>query len=213
MTAPVHARDIFVTANGLRHHVIARGKPGGRALMLIHGLTQQAHVFDGIANVLAEHYHVYALDVRGRGESEWGPAGEYSLSNYVADLEAVRDALDLERISLIGTSMGGMISMQYTAQHPDRVQRVVLNDIGPEIDPAGGARIRQMLASAPKGFKDMKAVGKYYRDENAPMMRQKSDDEVMEYARWLFRLLWSPGRLSRPCNARYWSSGGPRATC
>jgi pimeloyl-ACP methyl ester carboxylesterase len=187
MTAPIHARDIYVTANGLRHHVIARGKPGGRAIMLVHGLTQQAHVFDGIATALAEEYHVYALDVRGRGESEWGPADGYYVANYVADLEAVREALGLELLTLIGTSMGGMIAMQYTAQYPDRVQRAVLNDIGPEIDPAGGARIMQMLASAPTGFKDLKAVVKYYREENAPMLRLKSDDDVSEYARWHVR--------------------------
>ncbi len=187
MTLPVHARDIYVTANNLRHHLIARGKPGGRVLMLVHGLTQQAHVFDGIASVLAERYHVYALDVRGRGESEWGPADGYNLTNYVEDIEAIREALGLELMTLIGTSMGGMITMQYAALHPDRVQRAVLNDIGPEIDPAGGVRIMQMLGTAPTGFTDLKAVSKYYRDENGPMMRRKSDDEVAEYARWHVR--------------------------
>lgn len=187
MTAPVHERDIYVTANGLRHHVIARGRPGGRAIMLIHGLTQQAHVFDGIAGILAESFHVYALDVRGRGESAWGAPEDYNLATYVADLEAIREALGLERVILIGTSMGGMITMQYAALHPERVERAVLNDIGPEVDPSGGTRIREMLTSAPTGFKDLKAVAKYYRTENAPMMRLKSDEEVAEYARWHVR--------------------------
>lgn len=187
MTAPIHARDLYVTANGLRHHLIVRGRPGGRAVMFIHGLTQQAHVFDGIAVALADQYHVYALDIRGRGESEWGPPDGYHLSNYVADLEAVREALGLELMTLVGTSLGGLISMYYAAMYPDRVQRVVLNDIGPEVDPAGLARIVAMSANAPTGFADMKAVVKYYREENAPVLGKRNDDEVAEYARWHVR--------------------------
>ena len=85
-------RDIFVQANGLRHHLVARGSPGAPVVVMIHGLAGQAHTFDGIANLLAERYHVYALDVRGRGESEWGPPDQYGTDTYVADLEAVREA-------------------------------------------------------------------------------------------------------------------------
>ncbi len=90
-----------------------------------------------IAGHLAGSYHVYCLDVRGRGESEWGPPDGYHFENYVADLEAVREALGLRRFALVGTSMGGLIAMQYTPRFPERVSRVVFNDIGPEIDPAG----------------------------------------------------------------------------
>jgi pimeloyl-ACP methyl ester carboxylesterase len=184
---PIHARDVYVTANGLRHHLIARGSPGSRVLMLVHGLTQQAHVFDTLAISLAETYHVYALDVRGRGETEWGPPDGYHFSNYVADLEAVREALGLERFSLIGTSMGGFISMYYAAMFPDRVQRVVLNDAGPEIDPRGLQRIMAMSTSAPSAFNDLKAVAKYYMEENAPALAGRNPDEIMEYARWHVR--------------------------
>jgi pimeloyl-ACP methyl ester carboxylesterase len=184
---PIHARDIYVTANGLRHHLIARGSPGSRVLMLIHGLTQQAHVFDAVATALAQHYHVYALDVRGRGETEWGPPDGYHFGNYVADLEAVREALGLERFSLIGTSMGGFISMYYAAMYPDRVQRVVFNDAGPDIDPRGLQRILAMSSSAPSAFNDLKAVAKYYVEENAPVLAGRTADEVMEYARWHVR--------------------------
>lgn len=187
MAATIHARDIYVTANGLRHHLIARGSPGSRVVMMIHGLTQQAHVFDDIATILAGQYHVYALDVRGRGESEWGPEDGYHFANYVADLEAVRDALGLERFSLVGTSMGGLISMYYAAMYPERVQRVVMNDVGPEIDPQGLQRVITTSASAPAAFIDMKAVAKYYVEENAQVLAGRSEDEVMEYARWHVR--------------------------
>ncbi|MFN0095269.1 MAG: alpha/beta fold hydrolase [Dehalococcoidia bacterium] len=180
-------RDIFLQANGLRHHLIARGAPGAPVVMLIHGLTQQAHVFDAVAQKLAASFHVYALDVRGRGETEWGLADGYHFANYVADFEAVREELGLERISLVGTSMGGMIALLYAARHPEHVAKLVLNDIGPEIDPAGLARIVKMAASAPQAFPDLKAVVRYYREENAPVLAKRNDDEVLEYARWHVR--------------------------
>jgi esterase len=180
-------RDVFVEANGLRHHLIVRGAPGTPAVMMVHGLTQQAHVFDGIAAHLAARFHVYCLDVRGRGESEWGPPGQYTMDNYVADLEAVRVALGLPRFALVGTSMGGMIATQYTATHPEQVSRLVLNDIGPEIAPDGGQRIMNMLTSAPEGFTGLKAVVRYYKDENSPVLGKRTDDEIQEYARWHVR--------------------------
>lgn len=184
----VHARDIFVTANGLRHHLIARGSPGQPVVMLLHGLTQQAHVFDAIAAKLAESFHVYALDVRGRGESEWGDPGSYTMPTYVEDLEAVREALGLQRLALVGTSMGGLISLYYAARYREWVSAVVLNDVGPEIDPAGLQRIQATVGNAPEAFKDLKAVAKYYREENAAVLGRRSDDEVLEYARWHVRM-------------------------
>ena len=180
-------RDIFVEANGLRHHLIARGTPGSPVVMMIHGLAGQAHTFDGIANLLAAKYHVYCLDVRGRGESEWGPPEEYTIDTYVADLEAIREALGLQRFSLVGTSMGGLIAMQYAPRFPERVERAVLNDVGPEIDPAGLHRILSYVGAAPEMFADMKAVVKYYREHYAPMVEHLADDQLVEFARYNVR--------------------------
>lgn len=187
MAANVPARDIFVQANGLRHHLIARGSPGTPVVMMIHGLAGQAHVFDVIASRLAAKYHVYCLDVRGRGESDWGPAEGYGIDTYVADLEAVRDALGLQRFALVGTSMGGIITMNYAPRFPERVEKAVLNDIGPEIDPVGLARILQYVGHAPEMFADMKAVVKYYRENYGPMVEHLPEDQVADFARWNVR--------------------------
>jgi pimeloyl-ACP methyl ester carboxylesterase len=187
-TNSVGVRDIFVQAHGLRHHLIARGAPSTPAVMMIHGLAGQAHTFDAIATKLSAKYHVYALDVRGRGETEWGPPNGYSVDNYVADLEAVREALGLERMALVGTSMGGIITMNYAPRFPERVTRAVLNDIGPEIDPNGLARIVQYVGQAPEAFPDMKAVVRYYRENYGPMIEHLPEDQVAEFARWNVRL-------------------------
>ena len=180
---PLAHRDIFVKANGLRHHLIARGKPGAPVVMMIHGLAGQARVFDGIANTLAEQFHVYCLDVRGRGESEWGAPDSYYTANYVDDLEAVRAALGLEQMALVGTSMGGIIAMNYAPAFPKHVTRLVLNDIGPKIEASGVERIGQYLASAPEYFKDIKSVVKYYREHYAPMVEHLQEDQIAEFAR------------------------------
>lgn len=180
---PLPYRDIYVTANGLRHHLIARGHPGTPVVMMIHGLAGQAHVFDGIANQLAADYHVYSLDVRGRGESEWGTPDGYHTNNYVEDLEAIRDALGLDQFALVGTSMGGIISMYYTPLHPDRVTKVVINDIGPAIEPEGLARIFEYVGHAPEYFNDMKAVLKYYKENYAPMVEHLPEDQMETFAR------------------------------
>ncbi len=187
MTPPVVARDLFVQANGLRHHLVVRGSPSAPQVIMIHGLAGQAHTFDAIASLLARKYHVYCLDVRGRGESEWGPPDGYHIRNYVADLESVREALSLEKFALIGTSLGGHIAINYTAVHPGRVRRAVLNDIGPEIDPAGAQRIMAYVGHAPEAFQDMRAVVRYYKDNYAPMVAGLPDDQVAEFARWNVR--------------------------
>ena len=113
------------------------------------GLSGNAHNFDGLAPQLAARHHVLSLDVRGRGDSAWGPAADYNPVVYVADLLAFITELGLERVSLIGTSMGGIISMIFAGGYPERVERLVLNDIGPEIDPAGLKRITDYFTEAP----------------------------------------------------------------
>ena len=183
MPNPVATRDIYVEANGIRHHLIARGAPGTPVVMMIHGLAGQARVFDNVASHLAERFHVYCLDVRGRGESAWGPLEAYGTDTYVADLEAVREALGLRRFTLIGTSMGGIISLNYAPKFPDRVDRVVLNDIGPEIDPTGLERISAYVSQAPEMFADMKAVLKYYRENYGPMVEHLPEDQIADFAR------------------------------
>ena len=156
---------------------------------MIHGLTGQAHVFDRIAEKLAERRHVYCMDVRGRGESEWGPEAGYHTDSYVNDAMSVYEGLGLRTIALVGTSMGGMIGMNLAANHPDYVSRLVLNDIGPEIDPAGLARIRDFVGSAPIAFADMKAVVAHHKEVyGGNMLKGASNDRVADFAKWNVRL-------------------------
>jgi len=100
-------------------------------MVCLHGHTGQARIWDEFAEVMRDSYHVYAVDQRGHGESAHALDG-YARDRFVEDLAAFVDALELERFTLSGLSMGGWHSMLYTAEHPDRVERIVMVDIGPE---------------------------------------------------------------------------------
>ncbi len=103
-----------------------------RAVLLIHGLTQNSLMFLELAQLLAGlGVRVIAVDVRGRGES--GRAGPYNLSQYTQDTVELCAHLGIERAVFVGTSMGGLISMCLAKAKPELVAAAVLNDIGPEL--------------------------------------------------------------------------------
>jgi pimeloyl-ACP methyl ester carboxylesterase len=175
--------DRFVDANGLRLHYLDYGNDGASWVVCVHGLTGNAHNFDALAPHLAANYHVISVDVRGRGDSNWGPPTEYLPQNYVTDLAKMLEWLGVARASLIGTSMGGIISIMYAGGWPERVERLVLNDIGPEIDPAGAARIASYVGTAPERFKDIGEVVNYYK-ENYPQMAKLEDTVLADQVKW-----------------------------
>jgi pimeloyl-ACP methyl ester carboxylesterase len=128
----------------------------------MHGLTNNAHDFDLVAPYLAERYRVIALDVRGRGDSQWGPPANYNIPTYVSDIDALIDKLGIHRVSLVGNSMGGRIALLYALEHPAKVDRIVMNDIGPSIEAATTERINQHVAKTPADFANLDEVVSYY---------------------------------------------------
>ena len=173
----------IVSLNGLKLHCLDHGTEGKPPLVCIHGLTGNAHNFDALAPNLTTSYHVMAIDVRGRGDSGWTAGAEYTLQNYATDLAGLLDALNIERVTLVGTSMGGMISMLFAGGYPHRVEKLVLNDIGPDVDPVGIARITSYVGESPTEFSDLKEVAAYYR-ANYPAMRNTPEDDLIEQVKW-----------------------------
>ncbi|HEY6814214.1 MAG TPA: alpha/beta hydrolase [Croceibacterium sp.] len=112
-------------------------------LLCIPGLTRNCRDFEGVAEAFAGEWRVIALDLRGRGQSDYArDAGTYMPMQYVADVSALLDEAGLDRVIALGTSLGGIIAMLLAMTAPERIAGAVLNDIGPEIEPAGLARIR-----------------------------------------------------------------------
>jgi len=135
--APV--ADELIELRGLRFHY--RDWPSKRAgapdLVLLHGFTGHARSWDSFAEAMTDGYRVLALDQRGHGETGWAPADRYGVGDMADDLTAFVKALGLRSFSLLGLSMGGMVTMEYAGRRPAELARAVIVDIGPEIVTAG----------------------------------------------------------------------------
>lgn len=119
-------------------------------VLCLPGLTRNSRDFEALAPHLAARYRVVCPDLRGRGFSARDPQWQnYLPSTYLADLQRLLQALDLERVAIIGTSLGGLLGMMLGAALPERVAGLVLNDVGPEIDPKGLERIRSYTGTLP----------------------------------------------------------------
>jgi len=128
--------DKFVQVDGLQLHYRDYGGANLPALLFMHGLTGNAYCFDHVAPEFVGIRHVLALDFRGHGESDWHANGDYAFQRHVSDSLAFLAALEIRKVSLVGNSLGGAVAMVIAAIRPDLVERLVLNDIGPEINAA-----------------------------------------------------------------------------
>jgi esterase len=166
MALQVQPADKRVTLNGLQLHYLDWGTPGKPPLVLLHGLRGHAHAWDSFSPAICADYHVLALDQRGRGESDWAKDGDYTTAAYVADLLGFAEALGLDSFTLAGHSMGGRNAIAFSARYPERVQKLIIVDIGPTSDPRGRERIRREILEAPEEFDTFDAVAQAMSRQN-----------------------------------------------
>lgn len=94
-------------------------------LLLVHGGLDHARNWDWVARSLREHFHVYAMDLRGHGNSAWAPGAMYSTAEHVLDVSTLVDVLGGGPIHLIGHSLGGILTLMYAGLFPDRAGKVI----------------------------------------------------------------------------------------
>jgi pimeloyl-ACP methyl ester carboxylesterase len=141
----------YLHANGLRLHYLDSGG-GGRPLVLVPGLTANAHSFAGLfAAGLADSRRVLVFDARGRGLSD-KPESGYGMADHTADLLGALDALGLERVHLGGHSFGGLLTYYVAANHPERVETAIVLDAPADLDPAILDQIAPSLARLERTF-------------------------------------------------------------
>jgi pimeloyl-ACP methyl ester carboxylesterase len=120
------------------------------AVLCLPGLTRNSRDFEALAPHLAGRYRVFCPDLRGRGFSARDPQWlNYQPGTYLADLAGLVAHLGLTRLAIIGTSLGGILGMLLPSLLPGKIAGLVLNDIGPEIDPVGAERIRNYAGRLP----------------------------------------------------------------
>ncbi|MBI4084107.1 MAG: bifunctional phosphopantothenoylcysteine decarboxylase/phosphopantothenate--cysteine ligase CoaBC [Candidatus Lambdaproteobacteria bacterium] len=178
--------DRTFTANGLRHHLLDWGNAAAPPLVLVHGFTRQAHVFDPLCQRLRSRFRCIAVDIRGRGQTEWGKPEDYHYGTYVSDLQEVFRQLGLERFHWFGTSMGGKIAMTWAATEPERFLSAVFNDIGPESNPVYAVRTKAYLEGHPPVFPSLDALieREFVR---FPWLARMPRPELEELYRWNVR--------------------------
>jgi pimeloyl-ACP methyl ester carboxylesterase len=154
MTAPStepRLKSVSCLASGGLHRMAywewgERDNP--RVLVCVHGLSRQGRDFDSLARDLSVDYRVVCPDVVGRGRSSWlaDPMG-YTIPAYAGDMLALIGALQATTVDWVGTSMGGLIGIGVASVEPCPIRRLVLNDVGPTIEPAALQRIGAYLGA------------------------------------------------------------------
>jgi pimeloyl-ACP methyl ester carboxylesterase len=142
-------KDDYVDVNSLRLHYLDWGNDGLQSILLLHGFTGHAHVWDDFASAFRTRYHMIALDQRGHGESQWCEDGAYSISDHFSDLVCFVEVLGLKDLIIIGHSMGGRNALFYTACHPQNVKRLVLVDARPASNQKNSKALRHDLRTLP----------------------------------------------------------------
>jgi pimeloyl-ACP methyl ester carboxylesterase len=175
----------YESADGLRLYcrVYAAERLSGLPVLCLAGLTRNSRDFAALATHLCRHREVLAADLRGRGRSAWDPdPSHYQLSTYIEDAWSLLDSRRVSRLIVVGTSLGALMGMAMAAFKPDRIAGVVLNDAGPEIDPAGLRRIAGYAGKLPpvSNWAEAAAQAKSVYGMALPDL---TDDEWLDYAR------------------------------
>ena len=193
-----------ITINGVNLRYLDYGNEDKTPLVCLHGHTGQAHIWDEFAEVMSEQYHVLAVDQRGHGLSAHADDG-YARDRFVEDLAAFVDALELKTFVLVGLSMGGWHSLLYTANNQERVERIVIVDIGPQ--PSEASNDAPARPPTPMEFDSVQASYEWMRQGNP----WASDDRLLQDAQDKLRQLDS-GKWTWRADAQLFNTPLPDMT-
>jgi len=173
--------DKYYYHAGLRLHYLDWGG-GGEAVLFLHGTTGNAHHWDFCARKLQGVFRVLALDFRGHGDSD-KPASGYRKEDYLADVTALMGELGQKEVSLVGYSLGALVSIAWAAQNPDQVRCAVLVDPSLGTPPGVIAHYQRMAAAAPPSFSSREEIRTYFYTKYD---RNIDPDLLEEYIKWGF---------------------------
>ncbi|BAN22870.1 alpha/beta fold hydrolase [Caballeronia insecticola] len=203
MTAPIVVEAVQSDLSDPRQRFVQCASPAGlhrmaytewgdpanpRVLLCVHGLTRSGRDFDKLARAFAHDYRVVCPDVVGRGLSDWlADSRYYGVPQYVADMVTLIARLNVETVDWFGTSMGGLIGMALAGLPNTPIRKILLNDVGPHIEPIALQRIGEYLgkparfASLDEGVRHAAALAasfgplthEEWTDINAPLLHER----------------------------------------
>jgi len=163
------------------------GQNDGTPIICLPGLTRNSRDFEDLANRLSDRRRVLTVDFRGRGFSDHDPTWQnYHPGTYIDDVWTLLDTLDIPKIAVVGTSLGGLCAMAMAAQQGEQLAGAVINDIGPEINPAGLARVQEYTGRLPP-VGSWEEAAQQTREIYGHWLPDLSDDDFMALARRGFR--------------------------
>jgi pimeloyl-ACP methyl ester carboxylesterase len=118
----------YYQSQGLQLHFTDWGNPSAPPLLLVHGGLDHSRSWDHLAQALRADFHVLAPDLRGHGDSGWATGSSYSLADHVYDLTGLVRSQGFGKVTLVGHSMGGMVSLTYAGAFPEKVSKLVVLD-------------------------------------------------------------------------------------
>ncbi len=178
----------WTSRDGLTLHYRDYDGPAERPpLLCLHGLTRNGRDFGSLAERFAGEWRVIAPDFRGRGDSQYDPqSANYTPPTYALDMLQLLDELAVDQAVFVGTSLGGLVTMAVAAFAPERIAAAVLNDVGPELDPAGLERIRTYVGK-PVLFASWDEAADAFRYKFGQVHARYRRPEWLRYARRVCR--------------------------
>lgn len=157
-------------------------------VLCMHGLTRNSADFASLAQHLSQRYRVICIDNRGRGRSDYDPKPEnYTPLTYVQDMFALLDQLNISQVTLVGTSLGGLMAFLMAGMQPQRVRAMVVNDIGPQVEPQGLARLQGYVGKLAPVANWTEAVAQA-RQINELAFPDFSDQEWLDFTHGIYTL-------------------------
>lgn len=186
----------WTSADGLRLHFRYYGGDTGRPpVICLPGLTRNARDFEGLAALLAGKWRVLCPEMRGRGDSDYAKDPmTYNPLQYLQDLELLLAQEGIDRFVSIGTSLGGLLTMLLAVSNSARIAAAALNDVGPELSPAGLERIRGYVGQG-RNFETWMHAARALQESNGEIY---PDWEITDWLRYAKRLmaLGTGGRIA-----------------
>lgn len=180
----------YTSADGLALFAKSYGPPDAKLNVLcMHGLTRNHKDFEPMIAKLPTAYRYIAVDVRGRGQSARDPNPEnYTPAIYADDMQRLLDHLEIKKAALIGTSMGGLMSMVMAKNMPQRISGIILNDVGPELDQVGLDRIA-CYAGKVEPVKGWLAASETTRQSQQAVFPSYKSEDWLAFAKRTYREL------------------------